>query len=296
MSPFLCLRQLLESRLDRAAIKWFKEASAEIGDQVSGARFCALLSRASRAVKRRPLELTPKDRAQVAKVIDGWNPEYWNLLEAVRAALVLSRPDLALEGGGLAIEEAFKYGDEGELCALYRSIIILPDPERFVWRVGEGCRSNMRTLFEAAALDTPYPARFFDELTWNQLVMKGIFIGAPMWRLWGLDGRQSPELARMALDLAEERRSAGRAVQHELWLCLGQHAGERGLEALRLELDPTNSNTLGRRGAAYGLARAGARAELEDYLSRESDESVQAALEDALEGNTQSSVFEHLTA
>jgi hypothetical protein len=168
-------------------------------------------------------------------------------------------------------------------------------PGRFVARAGEGCRTNMRSVFDACALDTPYPEQCFSEDSYRQMVIKAVFVGAPLWRMWGLDGRQSPELARMALDLAEERRSAGRAVQHELWLCLGQHAGERGLEALRLELDPTNSNTLGRRGAAYGLARAGARAELEEYLSRESDESVQAALEDALEGNTQSSLFEHLT-
>jgi hypothetical protein len=114
--------------------------------------------------------------------------------------------------------------------------------------------------------------------------------------MWGLDQRLSPDLARMALDLAEERRSAGRPVQHELWLCLGAHAGERGLDALRGELDPANANTLGRRAAAYGLARAGAREELEGILSRESDDRVRCALQDALAENIQSSAFAQLTA
>jgi len=294
MSPFLFLRQLLGSRLDRAASKWLKQASGEIGDQVAGTRFCGLISLASRHVSRRPLELTDKERSQAGKLMEGWNPERWSQTDAVRATLVLSRPDLAQEAGALALEEAFKYADEGELCALYRAAVLLPEPERFVWRVGEGCRSNMRTVFEAAALDTPYPVRFFDERAWHQAIIKCLFIEAPLWRMWGLDQRLSPELARMALDLADERRSAGRSVQHELWLCLGMHAGERGVTALELELSPDNQDSRGRRAAAYGLARAGEREKLEAAKGVESDASVRAAMEDALAGNTGSTAFEEL--
>ncbi len=294
MSPFLFLRQLLEARLDRATSKWLKAASSEIGDQVTDNRFCALLSMASRHARRQQLELTQKERAQAGKVIEGWNPERWSLLDAMRVALVLSRPDLGQEAGSIAIEEAFKYADEGELCALYRSLVLLPEPERFVWRAGEGCRSNMRTVFEAASLDTPYPARFFDELAWNQAVVKCLFIEAPLWRMWGLDQRLSPELARMALDLADERRSAGRPVQHELWLCLGTHAGQRAIDALTVEFAATNTNHLGRQAAAYGLARAAATKLLDDALKQETDEGVRKALEDALAGNHASSVFGNL--
>ena len=49
-------------------------------------------------------------------------------------------------------------------------------------------------------------------------VVKGLFVGAPVWRIHGLDERLNPELARMVLDLADERRSAHRDVQHELAL------------------------------------------------------------------------------
>ena len=98
----------------------------------------------------------------------------------------------------------------------------------------------------------------------------------------------------MALDLADERRSAGRSVQHELWLCLGMHAGERGVTALELELSPDNQDSRGRRAAAYGLARAGEREKLEAAKGVESDASVRAAMEDALAGNTGSTAFEEL--
>jgi hypothetical protein len=257
-------------------------------------RFCALFSLVARHVRRIPLAPSADERAAAARLVEGWNPERWSVLESARVVLILSRPDLAGDGGPRALAEAFRYTDEGELCALLRSLALLPGAERFAWRAGEGCRSNMRSVFEAAALDTPYPARHFDDLTWRQCVIKCLFVGAPLWRLWGLDGRLSPELARMALDLADERRSAGRPVPHELWLCLGRHAGERGLAALERELVPSNPNTAGRCGAVLALARAGEKRRLEQLAASESDPAVRAALARARAGETGVATFQHL--
>ena len=77
-------------------------------------------------------------------------------------------------------------------------------------------------------------------------------------RVVGLDGRLSPELACMALDLADERRSASRDIPPELWLCLGEYGGERGVAALVEEL--ASAGPLGRRAAVLGLAGLGGRA------------------------------------
>ncbi|MCZ6596912.1 MAG: EboA domain-containing protein, partial [Planctomycetota bacterium] len=232
------------------------------------------------------------EAAAASAALEGWNPERWSTLEAMRVALLLVLPELDGLAGEQALEEAFRYADDGELCALYRSLALWPNPERFSWRAAEGCRTNIVPVFEAVALDTPYPVKCFDDVAWRQAAIKAIFIDAPLWRMWGLDTRLSPELARMALDLADERRSAHRCVQHELWLCLGPHGGERGLESLEQELG--SSNTLGRRAAAYGLARAGAGERLRALLSEESDAEVAEAMRDALAGNTSQEAFRAL--
>jgi len=295
MSSYLVLRQMLESRLSQQALTWLKPVSAEIADGVGDTRFCALLSLASRHARSGvPLEPSEKECEAAGRVIEGWNPERWTLLEGLRVGLVLSRSDLGEESGHLAIEEAFRYADEGELRGLYRSLALLPDPERFALRAAEGCRSNMKSVFEAVALDTPFPVQQFDDVAWKQAIIKCIFIEAPLWRLWGLDTRLSPDLARMALDLADERRSAGRPVRPELWLCLGPHLDGRALASVELELDPANSNTLGRRAAAYALARGGRTDRLGELLEAEKISSVKTAMEKALAGNTASTVFRAL--
>ncbi|GAB2917407.1 hypothetical protein GCM10027093_65010 [Paraburkholderia jirisanensis] len=227
-----------------------------------------MLSLASRHVRPGPLLALDADERQAIRGAAGdpaneaankpvrCDPERWSVLETLRIVLLLASADLESEGFPGVFEHLFRFADHGECCALYRALPLLPRGERFVWRAGEGCRSNMRTVFEAAACDSPYPAAHFDDASWRQLVIKALFIDVPLSRIHGLDQRLSPELARMALDLADERRSASRSIAPQLWLCLGPHAGERGLQALRHEL--ATGDDAAQRGALLGLARAGA--------------------------------------
>jgi hypothetical protein len=144
------------------------------------------------------------------------------------------------------------------------------------------------------ATDNGYPVRHFDDIAWRQLVMKALFIEAPLWRVWGLDARLSPELARMALDFVEERRSAGRPVPPELWLCLGPHGGERGLVALEREIE--GGDLRGRRGAILGLMRAGARDRLEQMLEKDPQPELAETLARALAGEVDPSAFAKIAA
>jgi hypothetical protein len=265
---------LLDRRLDERARSWIAAAREEIGRGVEDAHFAGLLSSASRHVRRAGLAPSAEERAECGRALEGWESERWDVLDAARSSLVLARTDLAADSAARAIEEAFRFADEGELVALQRSLAHLPRAERFVWRAGEGCRSSMRSVFEAAALDTPFPARFFDPPAFRQAAIKSLFVEAPLWRLWGLDERLDPELARMALDLADERRSAHRAIRPELWRCLGAHAGERGGDEIEREIARTNPERAGRIAAGWALARAGAGERLRAHLALESDPHV----------------------
>lgn len=241
MSSRILLLSFLEPRLDATAFAWLGTASDEISSGTDDTRFGLLLSVAARKLgfkARQEWQLKAAELDAASVLIEGWSPERWTPLEAARVVLVLSRPDLMEAGGPVAIEAAFRFADEGELCALYRSLAHLPQPDRYVDRAAEGCRTNMVTVFEADVCDTPFAALHFDAVAFNQAVIKAIFIGAPLWRLWSLDRRLSDELARMALDLVDERRSAHRAVQPDLWMCLGTFGGERGLVAIEAELTP----------------------------------------------------------
>lgn len=276
------LGDLLREREPAPAWTWLQNAAAEVERGVDDVRFSSLISLVSRYSRRGPLAPSAAERARADELLRGFDPERWTMFETARAWLVLARRDLERASAVQALEECFQYADVGELCALHKSIALLPGPERFVWRMGEGCRSSMRAVYEAAACDSPFAARHFDDVAWRQLVIKALFVEAPLWRVHGLDGRLSEELARMALDLCDERRSAHRPVQHELWLVLGKHGGERALTALEKELAGTNAR--GRRAAAIALARAGKLQRLAELAAKEADPAVRATMESALRG------------
>lgn len=263
----------LAARLEDSAAAWLDEAAAEIAGGLSSTRFGALLSLASRHVPARPWAPGPDVLAAAHEGVSGWNPERWDLRETARVRLVLARPDLTEDGTVRDLEDAFRFADEGELRALYKSLALLPDGGRFVWRAAEGCRTNIVPVFESVACDSPYPVTHFDDVAWKQLVVKAMFIGAPLWRVWGLDGRLSEDLARMALDLADERRSAGRPVQHELWLALGPYGGDRARASLEKEL--ASGDTLGVRAAELALARR----ESDDWVADGCDQTAFRALD-----------------
>ena len=86
----------------------------------------------------------------------------------------------------------------------------------------EACRSNVRDVFLAIACDNDYPARYFPDAAFNQMVMKALFSNVELACVRNLASRLNPELRRMALDYAAERRAAGRTVPFDIALAMGE--------------------------------------------------------------------------
>lgn len=125
------------------------------------------------------------------------------------------------------VTELFRTGDNAEREALLRSLDTLPEPREHLELAVEACRSHVQSVFEAIACDNTYPARHFPDSSFNQLVMKAFFTGAPVRRIVELESRLNPELQRMAQDFASERRAAGRTVPEDLlWVTTGSHGAE----------------------------------------------------------------------
>ena len=78
-------------------------------------------------------------------------------------------------------------------------------------------------IFEAIACENPFPSLYFSDESFNQMVLKAVFVGVSLERVVGLRARVTPELSRMAEDYAAERRAAGRTVPSDLAL-LGSRA------------------------------------------------------------------------
>jgi len=219
----------LQARLERAAADWLREATS--GADASDRAFFLAMGRIPQRVGKGALALEAAELAQAHAARPGWDPTDWTLDQAARI-YVLCRSASEPTRFADRLERLFTAADLGEAQAYYRGLPLYPDPPRYRLRAEEGVRSNVGLLFESVAHRNPYPSEVFGDTAWNQMVLKALFVGAPLGSIVGLDGRANPALAHMLIDYARERWAARRAVNPELWRCVAPFATGRMLDDL----------------------------------------------------------------
>jgi hypothetical protein len=154
---------------------------------------------------------------------------HWTLEDAGRLLLLLSRHERANDPDAFFADATacFEQGDSREQQSWMRTVALLPQTERYLPLVIDTCRTNILPLFQAVACDNPYPARYFPERNFNQMVLKALFNNVPLARIHGLAERANPELTRMASDYAAERRAAGRSVPGDIDLAMTAAVSQR---------------------------------------------------------------------
>lgn len=143
----------------------------------------------------------------------------WDISVCARLALLLqfAQSHSALEQQRL-LSDLYYRGDTAEKCAVLRCLPLLAQPSQYILIATDSVRSHVQPVLEAITCENPYPARHFDDPSFNQLVMKAYFTGVPVRRVVGLQERKNAELSRMAQDFAAERAAAGRPIPTDLYL------------------------------------------------------------------------------
>lgn len=230
------LQRWLSQHVAKEGFTWLGEKREQIAGGAPERVFFTAFSAVPRYTGKKDLELTSEDLQAAEAIRTGWFPGHWSVDQAARTLLVLALPQDNAEKYLRTLEQVFTSADMGELVALYQSLPLLPYPERHCARAAEGVRSNMTIVFKAVALGNPYPADYFDNTAWNQMVLKAVFVGSPLYLIQGIDRRANPELARMLTDYALERWAAQRPVTPELWRPVGRFADAEILANLEIVL------------------------------------------------------------
>ncbi|WP_437725737.1 EboA domain-containing protein [Sorangium sp. So ce861] len=182
--------------------------------------FLSTFTAAARALGKAPLALQADERDAVEAALGSRAAvEAWRLDELGRVTLLalVSRrlPETEVES---LLWTCYQQGDSRERQALLRALPFVTGAERALPLAVEACRTNELPVFEAIACENHYPAAYFPDLNFNQMVLKAMFMGVALARIVGLERRRTSELARMAEDFASERRAAGRSVPADIGL------------------------------------------------------------------------------
>jgi hypothetical protein len=215
---------MVQARIAGPARDWLARAVASTRAPLDRTAFATTFALAARKTGRAGSEPSPSEEARLQAAGVTWSIGSWGLDGLTRAALLLHASH-GLAPGELEalVEDCFLQGDTRERQAVLRTLALLPDPRRFTPLGVEACRTSVQPVFEAIACENPFPAQHFPESSFNQMVLKAVFIGVAVGRILGLEARITGELRRMAADYASERRAAGRPVPADVVYLLGEN-------------------------------------------------------------------------
>lgn len=208
---------------------WLAEKLTKLTTDLRPRDFYLAFSAASRFVPQEVAQPSGALLAAIEQRYPNFSATEWTQDQLARILLMAALPE---DRNQTILDDLFATADYRELVALYKGLYWLPNAADFVSRAREGSRTNMTGVFDALALDNPFPAAYLPEDAWNQLVLKAMFMERPMYRFYRIEDRKNPTLAAIFLDYAEERWSAHRKVSPELWRFVDGFVEERFMPGL----------------------------------------------------------------
>jgi hypothetical protein len=236
------LFDLLELQSETKSIEWLLQQKDKIEKEGSYLKFYMAFGQASRFFKKTLLQITEKQKEVANRLMEGFSPQTWDQLQTARSYLLLHFEEKEASSWVNALNKLFETADMYEQQSLYAALPIMPFQTEMMERAIEGLRTNISTVFDAVALNNPYPAEYFDERAWNQMVLKAIFMQRPLYQIQNADDRANPVLAKILVDFAHERWAAGRTVMPELWRFVGPYINEENFADIQKVLQTNDPN------------------------------------------------------
>ncbi|WP_339713106.1 EboA domain-containing protein [uncultured Kriegella sp.] len=163
-----------------------------------------------------------------------------NLRELSRLYLLTKVTNADIEFFTPKVANIIQVADTGELATFLKFLIVLPQCEKYKSVAVDTLRTNIATVFDAIALNNPYPGKYFDDNQWNQMYLKAAFMPRDLSKIWDVDKRANSELARIISDYAHERWAASREVNPYFWRPVGSFLNDillKDMERLFLSSD-----------------------------------------------------------
>lgn len=140
----------------------------------------------------------------------------FTLAEVIRFLYILLTLEQNIDVKLLA-KNYYQYGDESEKVTLLKLLTLFDRQGEVLQTAIKACRCNSLVEFSAIALRNDFPAYYFPELNFNQLVLKSLFMGLEIDEINGLSTRLNEKLSNMCFAYAVEQALAERNLPSSVW-------------------------------------------------------------------------------
>ena len=231
------LYNLLATRIDAKGKAWLDGKIEQLVREYSERDFYLTFNLIPRFSGKKPLKPDTDELQRLEALRNGLDLSNWTVDQVGRNLILLYIPFDDLEFYHITLKNLFETAGVDELVALYAGLPLSPLGEELKDRAAEGIRTNMTAVFDAMALNNPYPKDYFGDEAWNQMILKAFFMERPIYRILGVEDRHNEKLAHMISDYAHERWAANRITMPEMWRAIGTFVNDTLLADLRRMLE-----------------------------------------------------------
>ncbi|MDQ1856023.1 EboA domain-containing protein [Chryseobacterium sp. WLY505] len=201
---------ILQARLSDVQMDWMKTVML-FEDETHFFENFGLISQMISPVSP---EWSSSEKINLEQLYPGLTSGQWNLQQLCRCLLMIYIPE---DQNVTVIKKLTQLVDISELISIYKGIFFLENACEFVPLVEEGISINITSVFDSIALLNPFAAKYLPVDSWNQLVLKALFMERPLYKITNLDLRKNEKLVFIVTQYIREEWAAGRTVSPEVW-------------------------------------------------------------------------------
>ena len=230
MSESKNLKKILKDNLDQKIWDWFSEKLSSIIKNESSKDFFLMYSICSIKIKSKAInfDLNKNKSLTYLKI------QKTNLLELSRIYLLLK---VLKEKNSFFLDKVKKLiqiADKEEIETFLKYLIFLPNPKDFHFHAVDALRTNISSVFDAIAINNPYPYLYFTNEEWNQMYLKAAFMERKIENILYVEKKANEDLARIISDYAHERWAASRDINPQIWQPTSQFLNEKLLKDMNI--------------------------------------------------------------
>jgi hypothetical protein len=215
------LKPIITRQSPKGAWDWLDYKLKQILSSETDALYFMTFSAVSQYFGKSHLTTTEEEVKKANTLRKDWRIDRWSLTQTARTYLLLSFAEKYPERFNETLDKIIGAADMFELIAIYQAMSLFPNPDRYSLHATNGIRSNMISVFDAIALNNPYPADYFNDLAWKQVVLKTLFVDSRIEQVIGIKRRAHQDLGTALCNTVEERFAAHRPIKLEMWSILG---------------------------------------------------------------------------
>ncbi|MBL7474151.1 EboA domain-containing protein [Robertkochia sediminum] len=208
------LRGLLHSLPDPTPFTWLEEQIQDLKETVANANFYLTYTLIGQKFGDEGVTVGDTTGDVCLAYLKDHQATWPEVARIYLIAELLADQGEAYLGGVKKITEV---ADSKELITFLKYVFFLPYAGTFIHTATDALRTNIAPVFDAIALNNPYPEHYFNEQQWNQMYLKAAFMQRPLLQIWGVENRANLTLSRIISDYAHERWAASRDIDPHIW-------------------------------------------------------------------------------